>query len=135
MNISIKKEDSKHGDLCCWNHIVGLPKKGNEGTEKAIFDYEMDILRLLEGGEEGENNERRKEREEGGGEGKEKLGEREKEGKEGKEEKKKKKKKYIWIKKSTGLGISEFFLRYIAFICTRDNALQYKRICVVIGPR
>jgi hypothetical protein len=54
MNISIKKEDSKHGDLCCWNQIVGLPKKGNEGTEKAIFDYEMDILRLLEGGEKGE---------------------------------------------------------------------------------
>jgi hypothetical protein len=121
--------------LCCWNQIVGLPKKGNEGTKKAIFDYEMDILHLLEGGEEWENNERRKEREEGGGEGKEKLGEREKEGKEGKEERKKKKKKYIWIKKSTGLGISEFFLRYIAFICTRDNALQYKRICVVIGPR
>jgi hypothetical protein len=101
----------------------------------------MDILRLLEGGEEGENNERRKESREGGGEeergeeqGKEKLGEREKEGKEGKEERKKKKKKYIWIKKSTGLGISEFFLRYIAFICTRDNALQYKRICVVTGP-
>ena len=113
--------------MCCWNQIVGLPKKGNEGTKKAIFDYEMDILHLLEGGEEGENNERRKEREEGGGEGKEKLGEREKEGKEGKEERR--------IKKSTGLGISEFFLRYIAFICTRDNALQYKRICVVIGPR
>ena len=92
----------------------------------------MDILRLLEGGEEGENNERRKER--GEEQGKEKLGEREKEGKEGKEERKKKKKKYIWIKKSTGLGISEFFLRYIAFICTRDNALQYKRICVVTGP-
>ena len=54
-----KEEDSKYGDLCCWNHIVGLPKKDKEG-EKAIFDYEMDILRLLEGGEqeEGENDER-----------------------------------------------------------------------------
>src|SRR4051812_9774929 len=44
-----KEEDSKYGDLCCWNHIVGLPKKGvNEGEEKAIFDYEMDILKLLD---------------------------------------------------------------------------------------
>src|SRR5829696_9112117 len=40
------------------------------------------------------------------------------------------KKKYIWIKKSTGLGVTEFFLRYIAWICTRDNAMKdNKRIC------
>jgi hypothetical protein len=45
------------------------------------------------------------------------------------------KKKYIWIKKSTGLGVTEFFLRYIAWICTRDNAMKDKRICIVTGPR
>ena len=70
-----KAADETYGDRCCWNHLVGLPKKGNE--EKPIFDFEMDILKLLD----------------------------------------QDKKKYVWIKKSTGLGISEFFLRYIAFIC------------------
>jgi hypothetical protein len=95
-------------DSCCWNRLVGLPKTKNE--EKPIFDYELDILRLLEGGEEvenggegGENNERGEGGE--GGEGKEKLGEREKKSKESKEKNEKKKEKYIWIKKATGLGI------------------------------
>ena len=36
-----------------------LPKKGNEGgTEKAIFDYEMQILKLLD--EDGEDKKRKK---------------------------------------------------------------------------
>jgi hypothetical protein len=97
-------------DSCCWNRLVGLPKTKNE--EKPIFDYEIDILRLLEGGEEvengggeGENNERGEGGEGGEGEGKEKLGEREKKSKESKEKNEKKKEKYIWIKKATGLGI------------------------------
>jgi hypothetical protein len=97
-------------DSCCWNRLVGLPKTKNE--EKPIFDYEIDILRLLEGGEEvengggeGENNERGKEGEGEEGEGEEKLGEREKKSKESKEKNEKKKEKYIWIKKATGLGI------------------------------
>ena len=56
-----KEEDSKYGDLCCWNHIVGLPKKGNEGgTEKPIFDYEMDILKLLDGDGDKEESKKRK---------------------------------------------------------------------------
>src|SRR5919107_2180755 len=31
--------------------------------------------------------------------------------------------KYLWIKKATGLGISELMLRYMAWLCLRDNAL------------
>jgi hypothetical protein len=30
----------------------------------------------------------------------------------------------LWILKSTGLGITEFFLRIIGWLCTRDNALK-----------
>src|SRR5919107_2120658 len=88
-----KAADAQYGDACCWNHLVGLPKKGEE--EKPIFDYGMDILNLLDV----------------------------------------QKKKYIWIKKATGLGISEFFLRYIAYICTLDSQLRTKRTCIVTGPR
>jgi len=44
-------------------------------------------------------------------------------------------KKYLWIKKATGLGISEFFLRYIAWLCTKDDAMRGKRICIITGIR
>jgi hypothetical protein len=88
-----KDMDEVYGNFCCFNHAVGLPRSKEE--EKPIFDYEMDLIDLLDV----------------------------------------QKKKYIWILKTTGLGISEFFLRYIAFICTRDSAMRGKRICIVTGPR
>jgi hypothetical protein len=32
--------------------------------------------------------------------------------------------KHVWIKKATGLGITEFMLRYFAWLCVRDNSLK-----------
>ena len=29
--------------------------------------------------------------------------------------------KHLWIKKATGLGISEFMLRFMAWLCLKDN--------------
>lgn len=43
--------------------------------------------------------------------------------------------KHLWILKSTGLGITEFFLRITGWLCTRDNALKDSQICIVTGPR
>ncbi|MGC1134976.1 MAG: hypothetical protein WA941_19255 [Nitrososphaeraceae archaeon] len=43
--------------------------------------------------------------------------------------------KHIWIKKATGLGITEFVLRFMAWLCLRDNALQSSQMCIVTGPR
>ncbi len=43
--------------------------------------------------------------------------------------------KHIWIKKATGLGITEFMLRYMAWLCLRNNNLQGTQMCIVIGPR
>ncbi len=45
------------------------------------------------------------------------------------------KSKYLWIKKATGLGITEFMLRYIAWLCLKDDNLKGSRICIVTGPR
>jgi hypothetical protein len=42
---------------------------------------------------------------------------------------------YIWVKKATGLGISELMIRYMAWLCCRSNEMQGKRICIVTGPR
>ncbi|MFL6470555.1 MAG: DEAD/DEAH box helicase family protein, partial [Nitrososphaeraceae archaeon] len=44
-------------------------------------------------------------------------------------------KKQLWIKKSTGLGISEFMLRFMAWLCLKDNALSGSQMCIVTGPR
>jgi hypothetical protein len=43
--------------------------------------------------------------------------------------------KHLWIKKATGLGISEFMLRFVAWLCTKDNALSGSQMCIVTGPR
>ncbi len=43
--------------------------------------------------------------------------------------------KHVWIKKATGLGITEFMLRYIAWLCLRDDKLKRSQIGIVTGPR
>jgi late competence protein required for DNA uptake (superfamily II DNA/RNA helicase) len=42
--------------------------------------------------------------------------------------------KHIWIKKSRGLGVTEFLLRYIAWSCFSKYAAN-SRVCIVTGPR
>jgi hypothetical protein len=32
--------------------------------------------------------------------------------------------KHLWIKKATGLGISEFMLRFMIWLCLKDKALS-----------
>ena len=43
--------------------------------------------------------------------------------------------KHIWIKKATGLGITEFMLRYMAWLCLKDDKLKGTQMCIVTGPR
>jgi hypothetical protein len=43
--------------------------------------------------------------------------------------------KYVWIKKATGLGITEFMLRYMAWLCLKDDNLKGSQMCIVTGPR
>lgn len=43
--------------------------------------------------------------------------------------------KHLWVLKSTGLGITEFFLRIIAWLCTKDDSLKGSQVCIVTGPR
>lgn len=41
-----KLSDIRNDGDCCFNHIIGLPRK--DGTEKPIFDYEKKIFDVLE---------------------------------------------------------------------------------------
>jgi hypothetical protein len=43
--------------------------------------------------------------------------------------------KHLWIKKATGLGVSEFMLRFIAWVCLKDDTLSGSQMCIVTGPR
>src|SRR6266496_4634594 len=42
--------------------------------------------------------------------------------------------KHLWIKKATGLGVTEFFLRFMAWLCLRDNDYRNTQMCIVTGP-
>ena len=42
--------------------------------------------------------------------------------------------KHLWIKKATGLGITEFMLRYMSWLCLRDDNLADSQMCIVTGP-
>jgi hypothetical protein len=42
--------------------------------------------------------------------------------------------KHLWIKKATGLGVTEFFLRLMAWLCLRNNDYQNSQMCIVTGP-
>ena len=54
--------------------------------------------------------------------------------------------KHIWIKKATGLGVTEFMLRYMAWLCFQNgkksnigqidhNIVPGSQMCIVTGPR
>jgi hypothetical protein len=43
--------------------------------------------------------------------------------------------RHLWIKKATGLGISEFMLRFMAWLCLKDNTLSGSQMCIVTGTR
>jgi hypothetical protein len=45
------------------------------------------------------------------------------------------KNKHVWIKKSTGIGATEFLIRIMVWLATRDNQLSGTNMCIVIGPR
>ena len=40
-----KKADIANNGKCCFNYIIGLPKK--DGIDKPIFDYEMQLVNAL----------------------------------------------------------------------------------------
>ena len=43
--------------------------------------------------------------------------------------------KHIGVKKATGLGVTEFMLRMMAWLCTKDNQWRNCQMCIVTGPK
>ena len=44
------------------------------------------------------------------------------------------KNKHLLVKKATGLGVTEFFLRLMAWLCLKDNSYRNSQMCIVTGP-
>jgi hypothetical protein len=42
--------------------------------------------------------------------------------------------KHLWVKKDTGLGVTEFMLRMMAWLCTKDSGNSNGQMCIVTGP-
>ena len=40
--------------------------------------------------------------------------------------------KHLWVKKATGLGVTEF--RFMAWLCLRNNDYRNSQMCIVTGP-
>jgi hypothetical protein len=44
------------------------------------------------------------------------------------------KEKHLWIKKSTGLGVTEFMLRFMAWLCLYNDDYRDSQMVIVTGP-
>jgi hypothetical protein len=44
------------------------------------------------------------------------------------------KEKHLWVKKATGLGVTEFILRLMAWLCLRNDDFRNSQMCIVTGP-
>ena len=45
--------------------------------------------------------------------------------------------KHLWVKKATGLGVTEFMLRLMAWLCTKNGDFEIpgsSQMCIVTGP-
>ena len=41
---------------------------------------------------------------------------------------------HLWVKKATGLGVTEFMLRMMAWLSTRDETFDGSQMCILTGP-
>jgi hypothetical protein len=108
--IKHKSRDRVTKGACCFNHIVGLPKK--DGKRKPMFDYETMLYRSLL--QPGYLNS-------GTGSGPGNMLHTFKE-------------KHLWVKKATGLGVTEFMLRFMAWLCLRNDDYRNSQMEIVTGP-
>jgi hypothetical protein len=110
-----KRMDVAHNGNCCFNHIISLPKKN--GKEFPLFDYQAMLLDalLIPGFLNSSPSNRSLTR---------------------------KpdnvlypfKEKHLFIKKATGLGVSELFLRFMAWLCLYNDDYRDSQMVIVTGP-
>jgi hypothetical protein len=100
-----KRRDIASNVNCCMQHIIGLPKKN--GIEYPLFDYELMLLNalLIPGYLNSSPSSLTRKPDNVMHPFKE---------------------KHLWCKKSVGLGVSEFFLRFMAWLCLYNDDYRIK---------
>jgi hypothetical protein len=43
--------------------------------------------------------------------------------------------KHLAVLKSSGLGLTEFFLRFMVWLCVKDDSLRNTDMIIITGPR
>jgi hypothetical protein len=123
-----KERDRTNKGDCCFNHVIGLPRK--DGIEKPMFDYENLLYdALMRPGFM--NNRPAPETDDQFHRFYDNC----------LEDRKMHnniiypfKEKHLWVKKATGLGVTEFFLRFMAWLCLRNNDYRNSQMVIVTGP-
>lgn len=100
---------------CCMQHIIGLPKK--DGKEMPIFEYERQLYRALV--EPGYLNSHPGSSTSSSTSNNVWCPFKE---------------KHLWIKKATGIGVTEFMLRFMAWLCVRNDECKDSQMIIVTGP-
>ena len=90
------------GQLCCFNHIIGLPINQKTSLQCPLFDYEKILYDNLMY--------------------------------ESVDKKDSFKNRHLFIKKAPGLGITEFMLRFMGWLCVYDNSYRNSQMVIVTGP-
>ncbi len=90
---------------CCFNHIVGLPINEKTGKKNPLWDYEQIMFERLFEITHLPT---------------------------GKEDPKN---RHLWVKKATGLGITEFVLRLMLWLSTRNDDYRGQQMCIITGPK
>jgi hypothetical protein len=112
---SHKQKDKSNNGACCFNHIVGLPRK--DGIEKPFFDYEGMLYRALLKPGYFNSHPATKSKDIPSGNVLYPF-----------------KEKHLWILKATGLGVTEFMLRFMAWLCVRNDDCKGSQMVIVTGP-
>lgn len=126
---------SRNYNGCCFNHMIGLPRKVNtEGVsqEYPLFDYEEVLFKCMEIPSYQNNSPRRE------------VNTTEWESLRERTDRKHEainkplydfKVGHLAVLKSSGLGLTEFFLRYMSWLCVKDDKLKGSDMCILTGPR
>jgi hypothetical protein len=130
---------------CCFNHVIGLPQKN--GKEYPLFDYEFMVYKALTYYSYLNNRSPTPEEEEKFRltkiELEQKVSSKKESIKRAQDDYLKQKsnaliygfkKKHLWIKKATGLGITEFMLRFMAWLCLRNDDYKGSQMVIITGP-
>jgi hypothetical protein len=101
---------------CCMQHIIGLPKK--DGKEMPLFEYEWMLYKaLLLPGYLNSYPRGKTDPDYSSSNILHPF-----------------KEKHLWCLKATGLGCSEFFLRFMAWLCVRNDDCRGSQMVIVTGP-